>query len=451
MATRFYLPSSGAAAISPAYTAGWEDQTIAARLPTSTTKASSAMTTVSFTDANAANRDVLFRQYVSAPLAGQYIAAQAMKIQMRVKQRAADCNLFLTWNIKVVSNDGTVVRGTVVNMRRDTTEAEPTAITNRQDTLTSTAVTAHSGDRLVIEVGLGGDPATGSDHDSDMSIGDDNGTDLPENNSATAANNPWVQFTNDLTFYTAGDIIVHEKTEDTQTAVSSITMAHTVSANLSNTGLLVHVHIYDPTEADRNITSVTYNGEALSKLKDFDVGGDGVNDEYWFRASPTTGTHDVVATAAGTCSEFSLNAVTLGNVLSTQPDTNTGGETDTTTATPSLSVTSTVDRAFLFSSCSAYDNGGVYVTGAGQVELFNYVVGYVSDGYSGPKTPAGAITHTWSNDTTDTFGLVGVVIKPYVAAGGPTNLKTWNSLAKASIKTINGLIIASTKTVNSLT
>lgn len=47
------------------------------------------------------------------------------------------------------------------------------------------------------------------------------------------------------------------------------------------------------------------------------------------------------------------------------------------------------------------------------------------------------------NSGTGSFYIESVV--------GPTNLKTWNGLAKASIKTLDGLAIASTKTWNGLT
>ena len=84
-ATRFYLPSSGAAGASPNYTASWEDTSIAARLKCVTTKISSAMTTVSFTDDDETDKDILFRQYVSDPIATQTIQAQTIGFSIRVQ------------------------------------------------------------------------------------------------------------------------------------------------------------------------------------------------------------------------------------------------------------------------------------------------------------------------------------------------------------------------------
>lgn len=206
MATRFYLPSSGAAAISPNPDAAWEDTSILARYKCATTKSSSAMTTVSFTDANNTNRDILFRQYVSDPINAQTLQAQTIKYQIRGSQNDIDNNMFSTIGIRVLNNTGSSVTGTVLAVTRDNSELVLTALTNRQFTATSTQVVANQGDRIVIEIGTGGDPAnSGSQgHDSDLRIGDAAASDLAENDIAITDDNPWVEFVTDtITFSTA--------------------------------------------------------------------------------------------------------------------------------------------------------------------------------------------------------------------------------------------------------
>jgi hypothetical protein len=200
-ATRFYLPSTGAAAVEPAPDAAWEDTTIAARLKAVVTKIASAMTSIVFDDADNTDRDVLFRQYVSDPIAAQTIAAQALAFQMRCLENNGSSNLYTSIGIRVVSNDGTSVRGTILAVTRDATEVVASVFTNRRLTATTTEVVAEAGDRIVIEVGLGGDPSSGG-HDSSISIGDDSATDLGANDTDTAAYNPWVEFINTMTFQT---------------------------------------------------------------------------------------------------------------------------------------------------------------------------------------------------------------------------------------------------------
>ncbi len=202
MATRFYLPSTGAAAISPAYSASWEDVTIAARLAAVTTRIASAMSTVVFDDADAADKDVLFRQYVGAALTpGQTITGgQALKFQIRGLEADASNQMFTALGVRVI-NDDLSVKKTVLAVTRDNVEVDAATLTNRQFTATSVAgnYTTVAGDRLVIEVGTGGDPILFG-HDSSLRIGDASGTDLAEDDTTTTDNNPWVELTDTLTF-----------------------------------------------------------------------------------------------------------------------------------------------------------------------------------------------------------------------------------------------------------
>lgn len=196
--TRYYFPSTGAAAVSPGFDTGYEDTSIATRLRTVTTKISSAMTTVDFTDLDTTDRDVLFRQYVGDPLVAQTINAQDVRLQMRGIETLGINNMFLTWVLKIVSNDGSTVRGILVAIRRDGTELD-TVLTNRGDLATIASLAILDGDRPVIEIGTGGIP-TVSVHSSSLRIGDADATDLPEDDTTTADNNPWLEFQQILQF-----------------------------------------------------------------------------------------------------------------------------------------------------------------------------------------------------------------------------------------------------------
>jgi hypothetical protein len=217
MATRIYLPASAeTAGVQFSESTEWEDVTILQRAVARTTPRSDAMATVSFADANNANRDVCFRQYVSHPLTvGQIITgAQAIKAQCRVAERIAGNNLFFVVGIRVLNRISATVSKVILAPTRDNVEAA-TTLTNRQLTATSQAgsYTTIAGDHLVIETGMGGDPANsgGADHDSDMRLGDAAGSFLPENDTATTDNSPWVELTTTLTFApyaaTAADLV----------------------------------------------------------------------------------------------------------------------------------------------------------------------------------------------------------------------------------------------------
>jgi hypothetical protein len=189
MATRFYCPAS--AETTPftfSASSEWEVQTDIQRAVARTTPIGDAMTTVSFADANNQNRDVCFRQYQSYPLTvGQIITgSQAIKAQCRVSERYSGNNLFFTVGLRVFNKNSTINK-VLLSPTRDNTEAAEGSLVNRQFTATSTtgSYTTVAGDYLVIEIGMGGDPA---------------GADLAEDDSSTADNRPWVEITSTLTF-----------------------------------------------------------------------------------------------------------------------------------------------------------------------------------------------------------------------------------------------------------
>jgi len=210
MATRFYLPATAVATpISPTPSADWEDTSILARVNTKTAKINDTLTTVSFADANNANRDILFRQYISfALLAGQTITgAQAIKFQVRAQERLAGNNMFTALGVRIIAGDGSTVRKTMLAVTRDGLEIRDVAaggLQNRQFTATSASgnYTVVDGDRLVFEVGTGGDPANsgGADHDTDLRLGDSSASDLAENDTETTDNNPWIELADTITF-----------------------------------------------------------------------------------------------------------------------------------------------------------------------------------------------------------------------------------------------------------
>lgn len=206
MATRFYLPSTGAAAVSPAYSGSWDDTTHAgSRLKCVVDKISSSMTNVDISgDGDNTDKDYLIQQWVSDPIAEQTISAQTVKLQIRAFEDSSSNNQYIALTVRVCVNDGSSYRGTILALSRDDTELTPSLLTNRSFSATSSAVDAEEGDRIVIEIGFGGDPGPPASHDGDLSIGDDSGTDLPEDDSESSAYNPWFEFASDISFPSAG-------------------------------------------------------------------------------------------------------------------------------------------------------------------------------------------------------------------------------------------------------
>src|SRR5262249_45496583 len=100
-------------------------------------------------------------QHVSDALAAQTLSGN-VTAQLLLRELTANDNLKLTIKAYVVNNDGSSVVGTLLAITRDADEINASTATNQ--TFASTALSSYScasGDRLVVEVGVGGTPSGG--------------------------------------------------------------------------------------------------------------------------------------------------------------------------------------------------------------------------------------------------------------------------------------------------
>ena len=198
VSTRFYLPSSGAASVSPAFAAAWEDTSSAVRRAMVTDKIASAM--ADELSGTLSLGDNLIIQYVSDPLDGAQTIWGNMKLQIRAREGNALLDSLSKLGVFVYSNDGTTLRGTLLAVADYSTGAEWNSTYRNKvfaDGDVPTPVSALDGDRIVIEIGANMASVIST---SDISLGDDSATDLPEDETTTDANNPWFQIGQILKF-----------------------------------------------------------------------------------------------------------------------------------------------------------------------------------------------------------------------------------------------------------
>ena len=114
MATRFYLPSTGAAPVSVSFDLTWDETSGAgSSLKCVTTKISSAMTSVAVTKTTATGGTrALVRQYVSDRLVAQTLASgTTFTGQIRALESAANDNLdVVSVGVFIVSQEITVMK-----------------------------------------------------------------------------------------------------------------------------------------------------------------------------------------------------------------------------------------------------------------------------------------------------------------------------------------------------
>src|SRR6188768_4077924 len=99
-------------------------------------------------------QQILSRQYTTEPLHSPTSISGTFSMVLRVLESATTANVFLAFVLRAVSNDGSVVRGTLASsMTNAGTEYAATAATRIFSAVALTPVDLIFGDRLVLEVG----------------------------------------------------------------------------------------------------------------------------------------------------------------------------------------------------------------------------------------------------------------------------------------------------------
>jgi len=201
MSTRFYFVDQTSAPASPAVDAGWENTASLFRRTLYHGKghrAPGTPTPVTPTITTGVTEDAIAIQMVSQPIPPQEITGTVSLVTICSENDALlECTMAVV--IRVVSNDGSVVRGTLYSNFNIDTEftlnASPsTRIVNAQAV---TPVTTLPGDRIVVEVGAHAEAPTAT---TTIRIYTGRGAlpDCPLTSGDTNIYNPWVEFSQDL-------------------------------------------------------------------------------------------------------------------------------------------------------------------------------------------------------------------------------------------------------------
>lgn len=155
--------------------------------------------------------DLLHYQGVSDPLAAQTITG-TVKGQFRCQENfAGNIDAEPQLKLYVVSNDGSSVRGVLLDFDGATTpdaHEYATALTNRSfprgGVAAVSSVVCQAGDRIVSEVGSRKTAVASASRTATLDFGDAGASDLPEDESTTTQLNPWLEFSQTLVFQSAG-------------------------------------------------------------------------------------------------------------------------------------------------------------------------------------------------------------------------------------------------------
>lgn len=219
MATRLYFSDTIAAPVTPPAPVGsteWEHINTSIMMLLGSPD-DSALATLAYTPDAAddlTNKDACLRQYVSGPLGLQALSGNITG-QFQCSEAHANNNLFITLKVLVCSQDGSTTRATLLAITRATSLETTTTLTNRSfpSTALSSYTVVNPGDRLVVEVGLGGNITTATGgvqgHNGSIRFGcSAAGGDLAVNETETGTTlRPWIEISTNWSFMTPGIIV----------------------------------------------------------------------------------------------------------------------------------------------------------------------------------------------------------------------------------------------------
>lgn len=205
MATRLYFSESRTVDIAPAFASFTETDGMLRR-EMSVHKSGSAMADhTTGQTATAANSSQGIRQYISPPLAAQTLTGGTIKGTIRCLESAVNDNVdgiicqLRYWDVSAGAYGGTSLLALAnyggVAEFNTTLRAKRIA-----DGDTFTTVTVDFGDRLVLDIGYT-NSTIGTSISATLNFGDNSATDLGDNETDTAANNPFIELSVDVVWF----------------------------------------------------------------------------------------------------------------------------------------------------------------------------------------------------------------------------------------------------------
>ena len=444
MATRFYLPASGTPPLSAlAKNAAWELETGIVRLPTKITKQNTALATSTRTWPATTTQQWCWYQYQSEQLLAAYSWTTADTVSMvlgKLAETTTAGDTHLNYNIRVVSQDGTVIRG-IIGALQATAGSEFLLIAAAATKIFNAATTGATnfssqiGDRIIIEIGVHG--VTPALENIQFRIGDPTATaDFALTAGLTTDLCSWVELSRTVTFGAAVAIIEAATGADSSSAVF--------------TGLAAIIESATATESiDGNVIISASITESLTATDT----SNGVTDII----------HEVSIIEVISAEDVSqANYIALVSKIEavTSEDINTGASILLSSITEAVSATDQEDgiiviEAAINESISAIDSLSAAVLYSGIIEESLAVEDYNASVFIGlagitepliaEDTSNGGLFFTAGIEESGTLAdsaaassLYEVSISEVVAEGGGSDMKYWDG---AQWKAINTLVV----------
>lgn len=269
MATRFYYDSATSPSVSPSFSAEWDTTPSAIRRVLNAARGSSALADFSANEisSSTSNLDILIAQFVSEPIGVTNFNGMTIKGRIRAFETNALANHRAQVIVKLVPGDGSG-SGTVVYAGDLTTgSTDPTSefvldvLTNRQfprgASVNCANVTSANGDRIVVEVGYRAHNTRSNIFGAAIRIGENDATPLPEDETTTTDNHPWIEFSGTIEAYS---VPVEKSASDSGVVSGSETATVAASRTANDSGTVSSAEVATTNAAIASSDTGTVSG-----------------------------------------------------------------------------------------------------------------------------------------------------------------------------------------------
>jgi hypothetical protein len=204
--------------------------------------------------------------------------------------------------------------------------------------------------------------------------------------------------------------------------VGSVSWSHATST--SNTVLIVGAVARASTDANRSVSSVTYNAIPLTRIRQDDEPVNNVYSSLWYLVNPPSGSYTVTITYAGAVGEAFGAAASFTGVDLTSPVAANAGYVQDGGMSASGSIVTPVDNAWVIDVQYAGADGAVSLTSGQTARVQQAVAVGRTDDHAvmttkGPIASAGSVAMSYGYSESSQVALSIAALRPALSAPPP--------------------------------
>lgn len=223
-------------------------------------------------------------------------------------------------------------------------------------------------------------------------------------------------------------MITLDASSSAQASSASTVSATHVVGTLTNGVLFAIITVQDSNNANFPVISCKYGGVAMTQVRsDMALSPDNVGSAIYQLVAPSAGSASITVQVTGDLGNVAVSGVSLAGVDQTTPVDTSSGVAQTNTS-PTVTLTTQSDNAWILSGCCAESTFSA--TGSGQTVIATLTDQSFENSrftYSGPFTPTGSQTQSFTLSGAQPWCMSSVSVKPAFVASALT--QTWSGVS----------------------